>query len=116
MCQELIPGHHFQTARQEENASLPPFRREAFQTAFVEGWGEYAANLGFEMGVNTDPYDHYGRLLMDSMIDSRLEVDTGMNALGWSRERASQLLRENTSLNDAEFATERPRAVADIPP
>ena len=115
MCHELIPGHHFQIARQEENASLPPFRREAFQTAFVEGWGEYAANLGFEMGVYTDPYDHYGRLLMDSMIASRLVVDTGMNALGWSRERASQFLRENTILSDAEIATETLRYAVDIP-
>jgi uncharacterized protein (DUF885 family) len=115
MCHELIPGHHFQIARQEENDSLPPFRREAFQTAFVEGWGEYAANLGFEMGVYNDPYDHYGRLLMDSMIASRLVVDTGMNALGWSRERASQFLRENTILSDAEIATETLRYAVDIP-
>jgi uncharacterized protein (DUF885 family) len=115
MCHELIPGHHFQIARQEDNDSLPPFRREAFHTAFVEGWGEYAANLGFEMGVYTDPYDHYGRLLMDSMIASRLVVDTGMNALGWSRERASEFLRENTILSDAEIATETLRYAVDIP-
>jgi uncharacterized protein (DUF885 family) len=115
MCHELIPGHHFQIARQEENETLPALRRENFETAFVEGWGEYAANLGFEMGVYDDPYDRYGRLLMDAMIASRLVVDTGMNAFGWSRERASQFLRENTILSDNEIATETLRYAVDIP-
>src|SRR5260221_14129238 len=67
------------------------------------------------MGVYTDPYDHYGRLLMDAMIASRLVVDTGMNAFGWSRERASQFLRENTILSDNEIATETLRYARDIP-
>lgn len=115
MCHELIPGHHFQLARQSENTSIPPFRRESLDTAFVEGWGEYAANLGFEMGVYNDPYDRYGRLLMDSMIASRLVVDTGMNAFGWSRERASEYLRENTLMSDTEIATETLRYSVDIP-
>jgi uncharacterized protein (DUF885 family) len=115
MCHELIPGHHFQLARQEENESLPPLRRERFDNAFAEGWGEYSANLGFEMGVYDDPYDRYGRLLMDSMIASRLVVDTGMNALGWSREKASQFLRDHTLLSDTEIATETLRYAVDIP-
>jgi uncharacterized protein (DUF885 family) len=115
MCHELIPGHHFQIARQEENESLPALRRESFDNAFVEGWGEYAANLGFDMGVYDDPYDRYGRLLMDSMIASRLVVDTGMNAFGWSRERASAFLRDHTILSDSEIATETLRYAVDIP-
>src|SRR5258708_9656211 len=53
--------------------------------------------------------------ILDSMIASRLVVDTGMNALGWSRERASQFLRENTILSDAEIATETLRYAVDIP-
>ncbi len=52
---------------------------------------------------------------MDSMIASRLVVDTGMNALGWSRERASQFMKENTILSDAEIATETLRYSVDIP-
>jgi uncharacterized protein (DUF885 family) len=112
---ELVPGHHFQIARQYENESIPQFRRENLDTAFTEGWGEYAANLGFEMGVYDDPYDRYGRLLMDGMIASRLVVDTGLNAFGWSRERASQFMRENTLMSDTEIATETLRYAADIP-
>ena len=88
MAHELVPGHHFQIARQLENESIPLFRRKRYDTAFVEGWGEYAAFLGNEMGLYEDPYDHYGRLMMDMLLSSRLVVDTGMNALGWPRERA----------------------------
>ena len=115
IAHELIPGHHFQIARQEENEQLPPFRRENFDSAFLEGWGEYSAALGNEMGIYTDPYDRYGRLMMDMLLSVRLVVDTGMNALGWSREQAAQFMRENTLLSDTEIATETLRYSVDIP-
>lgn len=115
IAHELVPGHHFQIARQEENESLPPFRRENFDTAFIEGWGEYAAALGNDMGTYGDPYDRYGRLMMDMMLSVRLVVDTGMNALGWSRERASAFMRENTLLSETEIATETLRYAVDMP-
>ncbi len=97
------------------NESIPLFRRKRYDTAFVEGWGEYAAFLGKEMGLYDDPYDHYGRLMMDSLLSTRLVVDTGMNALGWSRERAMQFMKENTLLSDTEIATETLRYSVDIP-
>jgi uncharacterized protein (DUF885 family) len=115
MAHELVPGHHFQMARQEENESLHPLRRASYDTAFVEGWGEYAAALGRDMGAYTDPYDRAGRLMMDKMLSSRLVVDTGMNALGWSREQAMEFLRRNTMLSETEIATETLRYAADIP-
>jgi uncharacterized protein (DUF885 family) len=115
MAHELVPGHHFQIARQAENQSLPPLRRETYDTAFVEGWGEYAAALGLDMGIYDDPYDRAGRLMMDMMLSSRLVVDTGMNALGWPRERAMQYLREHSMMSETEIATETLRYSADIP-
>lgn len=115
IAHELIPGHHFQIARQEENESLPMIRREAFPTAYVEGWGEYAAWLGNEMGIYADPYDRAGRLMMDAMLSTRLVVDTGMNALGWSRPRAIDYMREHTMLSETEIATETLRYAVDIP-
>jgi uncharacterized protein (DUF885 family) len=115
IAHELIPGHHFQIARQEENDRLPLFRRESFSTAFVEGWGEYAAALGNDMGTYADPYDRYGRLTMDMMLSVRLVVDTGMNALLWSRQRAADFMRENTLLSDTEIATETLRYAVDMP-
>lgn len=115
MLHELVPGHHFQIARQIENESIPLVRRKSFDTVFVEGWGEYAANLGWEMGVYSDPYDQYGRLMLDMMIAVRLVVDSAMNALGWSREQAMELMRENTMLSETELATETLRYSVDIP-
>ncbi len=113
---ELIPGHHFQFSLQEENDRLPAFRKVDFSvTSYVEGYAEYAAQLGFDMGLYGDPYDHAGRLMQDLMVSTRLVVDTGMNALGWSRERASEFMRANTNLNDKQIASETLRYSCDLP-
>lgn len=115
MAHELVPGHHFQIVRQAESTGLHPMRREILDTVFIEGWGEYAAALGSEMGIYTDPYDRAGRLMMDSMLSARLVVDTGMNALGWSRERAIDYLMAHSMVTATEAATETLRYAADIP-
>lgn len=112
---ELVPGHHFQISLALENAALPRFRRNALYTAFTEGWGEYASDLAGEMGMYTDPYDRAGRLSMDLFLSTRLVVDTGMNALGWSRDRAMQYMRDHTFESDAQIATETLRYSSDIP-
>jgi uncharacterized protein (DUF885 family) len=115
IAHELIPGHHFQIARQEENESLPTIRRVMSEAAYGEGWGEYASDLAAEMGLYDDPYDRAGRLMMDALLSTRLVVDTGMNALGWSRQRAMEYMREKTMLSETEIATETLRYAADIP-
>lgn len=112
---ELVPGHHFQIALQTEDEDLPAFRRNAFPTAFVEGWAEYASDLAGEMGLYAEPYDRYGRLAMDMFLSSRLVVDTGMNALGWSRERALEFLRDRVLESETQLATETLRYSVDIP-
>ncbi len=112
---ELVPGHHFQIALQRESTTLPWFRRYGSHTAFTEGWGEYAASLAGEMGMYTDPYDRYGRLAMDSFLACRLVVDTGMNALGWSRERAMAYMKEYTLQSDLQINTETLRYSVDLP-
>ena len=113
---ELVPGHHFQISLQNENESLPRFRKDALAyTAFVEGWGEYSSFLAGEMGMYADPYDRAGRLLFDAFLTSRLVLDTGMNLLGWSRERAMAFMRENTINSETEIATETLRYCCDLP-
>ncbi|HMF29096.1 MAG TPA: DUF885 domain-containing protein, partial [Candidatus Cybelea sp.] len=116
ICHELIPGHHFQIALQQENTALPNVRRYDFsETGFVEGWGEYASKLCWDMGVYRTPYDKAGRIMQDLMVSTRLVVDTGMNALGWSRERAMQFMRDNLTLSEAQIETESLRYSTDIP-
>lgn len=112
---ELIPGHHFQVALTLENQALPAFRRAEYHNAFLEGWGDYASALAGELGLYSDPYDRYGRLLMDMFISCRLVVDTGMNALGWSRERAIAFMREHTLESDTQLDTETLRYSVDMP-
>jgi uncharacterized protein (DUF885 family) len=112
---ELVPGHHFQINLARENTALSTFRRNAMYTAFTEGWGEYASDLAGEMGMYANPYDRAGRLAMDLFLSTRLVVDTGMNALGWSRERAMEYMRAHTLESDAQIATETLRYSADIP-
>ena len=110
---ELVPGHHFQIALQTENTGLAPYRRDTFFTAFTEGWGEYASDLAGEMGMYQDPYQRAGRLAMDLFVSTRLVVDTGMNALGWSRAKAIAYMHEHTFESDLQIDTETLRYSAD---
>jgi uncharacterized protein (DUF885 family) len=115
IAHELVPGHHFQIARAVENEALPDYRRDFFDTAYIEGWAEYASDLAGEMGIYADAWDRLGRIAMASFLASRLVVDTGMNALGWSRERALELLREHTFQSETEIRSETLRYAVDMP-
>jgi len=93
---EGIPGHHLQIAIAQELEDLPDFRKTAFVTAYSEGWGLYAERLADEMGLYGSPLDRMGMLAADSMRACRLVVDTGMHALGWTRQQAIDYLLANS--------------------
>jgi uncharacterized protein (DUF885 family) len=112
---ELVPGHHLQLALQAENDALPAFRRRTHDTAYVEGWGTYAADLAEEMGMYADPYDLYGRFTMEMFLAVRLVVDTGMNALGWSRARAAAYMKDRVQESETQIHTETLRYAVDMP-
>ena len=109
---EAIPGHHVQIALQQELAGLPKFRRNGGETAFTEGWGLYAESLGKELGLYQDPYDYAGYLINELWRATRLVVDTGLHAQGWSRERALQYMLDNTAGTQAEANAEIERYLA----
>jgi uncharacterized protein (DUF885 family) len=108
---EAVPGHHLQIALQQELEGVPPFRRVAEVGAFVEGWGLYSEHLGIEAGFYQDPYSNFGRLTYEMWRACRLVVDTGMHAMGWSRDRALAYLADNTALSRHEVTTEVDRYI-----
>jgi pimeloyl-ACP methyl ester carboxylesterase len=112
---ELVPGHHFQGALQQENKNLPEFQRESGDNAYNEGWAEYASWLGQEMGLFRDPYSLCGRIMMDIFISTRLVADTGMNSLEWPRSRAIEFMKENVIESETQINTETLRYSVDIP-
>ncbi len=109
---EAAPGHHTQIALARELENVPDFRRTFSATAFTEGWGLYSEKLAVEMGIYHTPYQRFGRLTYEMWRACRLVVDTGMHAMGWSRQRALDYLTENTSLTSHEIRTEIDRYIA----
>jgi uncharacterized protein (DUF885 family) len=109
---EAVPGHHLQAALAEEQGEQPAFRRNAYISAFGEGWGLYSEWLGKEMGIYRTPYEDFGRLTYEMWRACRLVVDTGMHAKGWSRDRALTFMRDNTALSEHEIATEIDRYIS----
>lgn len=106
---ESIPGHHLQIAIAQELEGIPEFRKHALVTVFVEGWGLYTERLADEMGLYSGPLQRMGMLSFDSWRAGRLVVDTGMHALGWSRQEAVDYLVNNSplALNNIESEVER---------
>ena len=98
---EGVPGHHLQLAIAAELPdSIPTFRKHVHNSAYAEGWGLYTERLSDEMGLYAAPIDRLGMLSADSMRACRLVVDTGLHALGWSRQQAVDYLLANSPLTE----------------
>ncbi|MEM5549245.1 DUF885 domain-containing protein [Pseudoalteromonas neustonica] len=109
---EAVPGHHLQISLNAELEYLPSYRRDAYLSAFGEGWGLYSEYLGLEAGFYQDPYSNFGRLTYEMWRAARLVVDTGMHMYGWSRERAMNFMSENTALSLHNVKTETDRYIS----
>jgi uncharacterized protein (DUF885 family) len=109
---EANPGHHFQISVAQEVEELPAFRRFGGYTAYIEGWGLYSESLGKELGMYTDPLQYFGSLFGDIWRANRLVVDTGMHALGWTREEAIEYMASNSPITDTDVVAEVERYIA----
>lgn len=108
---ESAPGHAFQMPVALEQQGVPPFRR-AYISAYGEGWALYCERLGSEMGIYETPYETFGMLSYQAWRAARLVVDTGIHAMGWTREQAQAYMHDNTALSDHEIETEVDRYIS----
>ena len=109
---ECTPGHSFQAALALEGPERPPFRRGTSFSGYGEGWGLYTEWLGTVMGIYETPYEDFGRLTYEMWRASRLVIDTGIHAFGWTREQAMEYLRTRAALSEHEITTEVERYIA----
>ncbi|MCB1256934.1 MAG: DUF885 domain-containing protein [Microthrixaceae bacterium] len=109
---EAIPGHHLQIAIGQELTGVPEFQKHEGNTAFIEGWALYAERLADQMNLYSDDVARIGMLAADSWRSARLVVDTGLHALGWSRQQAIEYFEVNTPVPVDQIATEVDRYIA----
>ncbi len=112
---ETIPGHHLQLATATELPDRSRFRRhgaDRISGAYIEGWGLYAERLADELGLFRGSGERFGMLDAQAWRAARLVVDTGLHALGWSRERAIDVLVEAVGFTRTDAAIEVDRYIA----
>ena len=108
---ESVPGHHLQIAIAQELTGIPEFRKHQGVTAFFEGWALYTEHLADEMGLYSSDVDRLGMLSFDAWRACRLVVDTGIHAMGWSRQRAIDYMTENSVLAENNIMNEVDRYI-----
>jgi uncharacterized protein (DUF885 family) len=108
---EAVPGHHTQIAIAQELGELPLFRKLFGSTAYVEGWALYTERLADEIGLYTADLDRLGMASYDAWRASRLVVDTGLHAFGWTRRQAEEFMLAHTALSPQNISNEVDRYI-----
>jgi len=108
---EGIPGHSWQGAYlAEHHAEIPMISSLMGFNAFVEGWALYAEQLVDEHGLyDNDPFGRIGYLQGQQFRACRLVADTGLHAMGWTREQTIAFLTDQTGKGTAAMTSETDR-------
>jgi uncharacterized protein (DUF885 family) len=109
---EGLPGHHLQISIAQELTDVPDFRKYLGYTAFTEGWGLYAEQLGKDVGFYQDPYSDYGRLEGDIWRAVRLVVDTGVHSQHWTRQQMVDYFHDHSAVEESGVQAEVDRYIA----
>ncbi len=108
---EGVPGHHLQITVEQSLTGLPEFRKHGGNSAYVEGWGLYAEQLGKEIGLYQDAGSDYGRLRSELFRAVRLVVDTGIHDKGWSRDQVVKYMRDSHAVDEPTIQAETDRYI-----
>jgi uncharacterized protein (DUF885 family) len=110
---EGLPGHHLQNSVARQITGMPIFRTHLNGfTAYAEGWGLYAEQLGKEVGLYQDPVSDYGRLSSELFRAVRLVVDTGIHSKGWTRDQVVAYFRTSGAIEEPLIQSETDRYIA----
>ncbi len=109
---ETYPGHHLQMAVAIFGKGVHPVLRYLYVSSMAEGWGLYSEQLADEMKLYSTPADRMGMLSNQALRAARLVVDSGMHALGWSREQAIDYMLAHTAEQRAQVESEVNRYLA----
>jgi uncharacterized protein (DUF885 family) len=109
---EGLPGHHLQISIAQELTGVPEFRKYLGYTAYTEGWGLYAEQLGKDVGFYQDPYSDYGRLEGDIWRAVRLVVDTGVHSKHWTRQQMVDYFHDHSAVEESGVQAEVDRYIA----
>ena len=109
---EGVPGHHLQITIQQSLTGLPEFRKHGGNSAYTEGWGLYAEELGKEIGFYQDPGSDYGRLRSELFRAVRLVVDTGIHDMDWSRDQVVDYIRQSHAIDEPTIQAETDRYIS----
>ena len=109
---EGVPGHHMQLSIAQELPTLPPFRQQGGNTAYVEGWALYSEDLGRDVGFYQDPYQLYGHYQDEMLRAIRLVVDTGFHYKKWTRQQVVDFFHAHSGTDEVEVQAETDRYIA----
>jgi uncharacterized protein (DUF885 family) len=109
---EGLPGHHLQISIAQELTGIPEFRKYSGYTAYDEGWGLYAEQLGKDVGFYQDPYSDLGRVEADIWRAVRLVVDTGVHSKHWTRQQMVDYFHQHSAVAETDVQAEVDRYIA----
>lgn len=96
---EAVPGHLFHGALVQEAGDTPLLFKNIGFTAFGEGWGLYAEQLGDELGMyDAYPAGKIGWLQSFLYRAARIVLDTGIHSKRWSREQAIAYMTDTVGM------------------
>src|SRR5919202_6189123 len=97
---------------QQEDTTLPKFRRFGGNNAYVEGWALYCESLGKELGLYTDPYQYMAALGDEIHRAIRLVVDVALHTKNMTREEAIKYMMANEAISEQGATAEIERYMA----